>query len=82
MVSIGLFEGQNQYIHKCGGSLISKKFVLTSAQCFAENDYQKMTMLFGIDNLPDGKSDDYIESDIKQIFIHNGYKPRKLILEY
>ena len=56
--------------------------MLTSAQCFAENDYQKMTMLFGIDKLPDGKSDDYIESDIKQIFIHNGYKPRKLILEY
>jgi len=36
MVSLGLFEPQLDWNHKCAGSLITNKHVLTTANCLVD----------------------------------------------
>ena len=38
-----------------------------------------MTMIFGTDDVTDQQADDYIERNIRRIYIHDSYKYRKLI---
>ena len=75
MGSLGYYSRVDRWIHKCGVSLIAKKFALTAAHCEPTRNNWKVR--FGESNLYSNVDDGNVhESQIEEFIIHPDYRDK------
>lgn len=65
-----IFHPQGQYVHICGGSILAKNLVLTSAHCVDDRNPKTFVVVSGTNNRAGG--DGYIVK-VKEIYMHEKY---------
>lgn len=69
--------------YHCGGTIISKKIVITAAHCTNERDRDpykstEIVAFFGRQNIVEWSGQDFKSSDIREIHTHPGYRSESL----
>ncbi|KAF8362464.1 hypothetical protein PRIPAC_89387 [Pristionchus pacificus] len=78
MVALVTKDWFDEYVLRCGGSIIANGWVMTSAQCVYNDHYAKTWMIkagvFDVDDNFEGQDEEQ-EVDIKAIHVHPQYDP-------
>ncbi|XP_037911577.1 serine protease snake-like isoform X3 [Hermetia illucens] len=74
MAAIGWKEDGEDISWRCGGSLISRNFLLTAAHCSTSRKIPPNIVRAGVVNLVKPEERDPVDFDIERIIVHPGYK--------